>query len=124
MKFYDIKDSIIEIDGYILKFTNKGVVGKATPKNRFNAHIPDNDNQIQHNLNTTIRLMKEKDEVYADMMVTCTRIGEPQKALMIEISKKSVEEVKVIENPNADAPVRRGRKSSAENTGDSNGQDR
>lgn len=122
MKFYDIKDSLIEKDGYILKFTNKGIVGKATPKNRMNVNIPDNDAQIQANIDTMIRLMKAKDEVYGDIMVTVTRIGEPQKALHIEISKKSDESIKKSE----EQPVRRGRKPNVtgENTGDSNGQDR
>ena len=41
MKFYDIKDSIIEKDGYILKFTNKGEVGKGPLKNRFTCNTPD-----------------------------------------------------------------------------------
>lgn len=130
MKFYDIKDSLIEKDGYVLKFTNKGIVGKATPKNRMNVNIPDNDAQIQANIDTMIRLMKSKDEVYGDIMVTVTRIGEPQKALLIEISKrvndefskKSDESIKKSE----EQPVRRGRKPNVtgENTGDSNGQDR
>lgn len=123
MKFYDIKDSLIEKDGYVLKFTNKGIVGKATPKNRMNVNIPDNDAQIQANIDTMIRLMKAKDEVYGDIMVTVTRIGEPQKALQIEISKRVNDE---ISKKSDEQPVRRGRKPSVagENTGDSNGQDR
>lgn len=124
MKFYDIQDSIIEKDGYILKFTSKGNVGPAMQKNRFTANVPDNDFQIQRNLDTMLRLMVEKDDVYADMMVTCTRIGEPQKALLIEISKVSAkQEEKQIE----ELPARRGRKPAnlaGEGTGDSNGQDR
>ena len=128
MKFYDIQDSIIEKDGYILKFTSKGKVGPAMQKNRFTANVPDNDFQIQRNLDTMLRLMVEKDDVYADMMVTCTRIGEPQKALLIEISKVSAkhgekQEEKQIE----ELPARRGRKPAnltGEGTGDSNGQDR
>lgn len=125
MKFYDIKDSIIEKDGYVLKFTSKGNVGPAMQKNRFTANVPDNDIQVQKNLDTMIRLMVEKDEVYADMMVTCTRVGEPQKALLIEISKMSEkkDEKQIEELP----PVRRGRKPAnlgGEGTGDTNGQDR
>lgn len=123
MKFYDIKDSLIEKDGYVLKFTNKGIVGKATPKNRMNVNIPDNDAQIQANIDTMIRLMRAKDEVYGDIMVTVTRIGEPQKALQIEISKRVNDE---ISKKSDEQPVRRGRKPNVtgENTGDSNGQDR
>ena len=112
MKFYGIEDSIIEKDGYILKFTNKGEVGKGPLKNRFTCNTPDNDAQIKANLDTMIRIMESKGDVHGELMVTCTRVGEPLKALQIEIAKKS-------EAP----PARRGRKP-ANQEGESDGKDR
>lgn len=120
MKFYDIEDSIIEKDGYILKFTNKGEVGKGPLKNRFTCNTPDNDAQIKANLDTMIRIMESKGDVHGELMVTCTRVGEPLKALQIEIAKKSAEK---IEEKSEVPPARRGRKP-ANQEEESDGKDR
>lgn len=90
MKFYDIENETIKAGDYEIQIKSMGIVGKATPKNKYNVHVPDNDVQIQRNIDISINRMIVNNEAVSDLMVTSCRIGEPQKALSIVITKNIV----------------------------------
>ena len=70
MKFYDIENETIKAVDYEIQIKSMGIVGKATPKNKYNVHVPDNDVQIQRNIDISINRMIANDEAVSDLMVT------------------------------------------------------